>query len=86
MSTYLLAFFVGRFDHKEATTTSGLLYRAWARPESVQQTAVALDVGAKTIVNYENYFGIDFPLTKQGTNNFYTHLRCCLYCPDCKFI
>lgn len=66
MSTYLLAFVVGQFDHTENRTSSDLLYGAWARPESVEQTKLALDVGIKTIINYENYFDIPFPLPKQG--------------------
>ena len=41
-------------------------YRAWARPESVHQTKVALAAGVKIIDYYEDYFGIDYPLPKQG--------------------
>ena len=66
MSTYLLAFIVGDFEHKEKYTDSGLLYRVWAQPASLEQTNMALDVGVSTIVNYEKYFGITFPLEKQG--------------------
>ena len=43
-----------------------LQYRAWSTPDAVNQTLTALDVGTKTIFNYEQYFGIDFPLPKQG--------------------
>lgn len=67
MSTYLLAFVVGQFDKTQGVTVNNLRYGAWARPKSVDQTKVALDVGVKTIVNYEKYFGIKFPLPKQGT-------------------
>ncbi|XP_052782181.1 putative aminopeptidase-2 isoform X1 [Mya arenaria] len=65
MSTYLLAFVVGQFKNTQGTTSNGLIYGAWARPQSVEQTKVALDVGTQTIVNYENYFDIAFPLPKQ---------------------
>ena len=43
-------------------------YRAWARPESINQTRVALKAGTTIIDYYEDYFGIDFPLPKQGYN------------------
>lgn len=41
-------------------------YRAWARPQSVNQTSVALKAGIQIIDYYEDYFGIEFPLPKQG--------------------
>ncbi|KAH3881118.1 hypothetical protein DPMN_005040 [Dreissena polymorpha] len=66
MSTYLVAFFVGQFNKNVADTERGLLYGAWARPQYIAQTQLALDVGRKTIVNYEDYFNISFPLPKQG--------------------
>ncbi|XP_053377176.1 aminopeptidase N-like isoform X1 [Mercenaria mercenaria] len=65
MSTYLLAFVIGQFNKTENRTAHNLLYGAWARPQSVDQTHVALDVGINTIVNYEKYFGVRFPLPKQ---------------------
>ncbi|XP_060551724.1 aminopeptidase N-like isoform X2 [Ruditapes philippinarum] len=65
MSTYLLAFVIGQFNKTQGVTKNGLKYGAWARPESVSQTHVALDVGVNTIYNYEKYFDIPFPLPKQ---------------------
>lgn len=46
--------------------THCLQYRAWARPEAVNQTEYALSVGTKILTYFENYFGIPFPLPKQG--------------------
>ena len=68
MSTYLVAYVVGEFEHVEATTDNDkLLYGAWARPRAVNYTREALGVGVNTIMNYEKYFEIDFPLPKQGS-------------------
>jgi len=66
MSTYLLAFIVGKFEKINGTTSNGLTYGAWAIPKSIDQAKEALDVGTKTIANYEKYFDIPFPLPKQG--------------------
>lgn len=41
-------------------------YRAWATPETVDQTALALKTGTDTLTFYENFFGIKFPIPKQG--------------------
>lgn len=43
-------------------------YSAWSTPESYNQTELALDVGMTTITYYEEFFGIAFPLPKQGVN------------------
>lgn len=67
MSTYLLAFFFGMFEHTQTKTSTGVLFRAWSRPESLEQTEVAKTVGSKTTENYEKYFNISFPLPKQGS-------------------
>lgn len=44
-------------------------YRAWARPEAVNQTEYALSVGTRILTYFEDYFGIPFPLPKQGTSS-----------------
>ena len=43
-------------------------YRAWARPEAVNQTEYSLDVGVHVLTYFEEYFNISFPLPKQGNN------------------
>lgn len=65
MSTYLLAFIVGDFNHTSNTTKNGVKYGIWSTPESVNQTSFALDVGIKVLTFYEDYFNISFPLPKQ---------------------
>ncbi len=67
MSTYLLAFIVGDFEHIEKTLrrSSGqgdVLVRVFATPGKKEQGKFALDVAVKTLVFYEDYFGIPYPL------------------------
>ncbi|CAL1548719.1 unnamed protein product [Lymnaea stagnalis] len=65
MSSYLLAFIFCDFTYTSGITQNGILYRAWSRPEEVNSTLYALDVGMKIITYYEHFFQIRFPLRKQ---------------------
>lgn len=64
MSTYLLAFATGEVAYKEAKTKRGVIVRTYATPDNVAMTQFALDVAVKTLEFYEDYFGIDYPLSK----------------------
>ncbi|KAK7497083.1 hypothetical protein BaRGS_00011613, partial [Batillaria attramentaria] len=65
MSTYLMAFTVCRFKSIEANTTRGYKFIAWSRPQSVNQTHFALDVGTAVMPYFDDYFGIPFALPEQ---------------------
>lgn len=65
MSTYLVAFLVSDFRHLETITATGIKVRMWAPPSQVEQGTYALEVAAKTLTNYDNFFKIRFPLPKQ---------------------
>ncbi|XP_071508532.1 aminopeptidase N-like [Diadema antillarum] len=65
MSTYLLAFVVGYFNYTQAYTENGVRYRVWSRPDAVESTRYALDIGANITTYFEEYFNIPFPLPKQ---------------------
>ncbi|XP_053387121.1 aminopeptidase N-like [Mercenaria mercenaria] len=65
MSTYLLAFIICDFQYVQATTTNGVRYRAWSRPEAISQTPYSLDTGVKILTFFEDYFNISYPLPKQ---------------------
>jgi aminopeptidase N len=64
MSTYLLAFVFGDLKYLEATTTSGVIVRAYATPANVNYTKFALEVAVKCLDFYNQYFKIDYPLPK----------------------
>ncbi len=62
MSTYLLAFIVGRFEFIHAKTRSGVLVRIFVTPGKKHQAEFALDAAKKCLEFYEEYFGIPYPL------------------------
>lgn len=64
MSTYLLAFVVGEYDHVEATDSDGVLHRVYTPVGKKEQGQFALDVSVKTLPFYKNYFNIAYPLPK----------------------
>jgi puromycin-sensitive aminopeptidase len=62
MSSYLLAFIVGHFEHLKGKTKSGVLVRVFTTPGKKHQAAFALECTIKCIEFYEKYFGIRYPL------------------------
>ncbi|XP_057304865.1 puromycin-sensitive aminopeptidase-like [Hydractinia symbiolongicarpus] len=64
MSTYIIAFIVGDFDHVESTTDSGVLVRVYTSAGKANQGRFALEVATRTLMFYEDYFGIPYGLPK----------------------
>ncbi|MFA6520259.1 MAG: M1 family metallopeptidase [Candidatus Paceibacterota bacterium] len=62
MSTYLLAFIVGDFEHIKSKTRNGTLVRVFTVPGKKHQARFALDCAVKTLEFYEKYFDIKYPL------------------------
>lgn len=62
MSTYLLAFIIGEFEHIETRTKEGTLVRVFLTPGKKHQAKFALECAAKTLVFYNKYFDIPYPL------------------------
>jgi puromycin-sensitive aminopeptidase len=62
MSTYLLAFIVGHFEHIETKTKTGVKVRVFTTPGKKHQAKFALETAAKVLEFYEEYFGIPYPL------------------------
>lgn len=62
MSTYLAAFIVGKFEHIETKTKSGVLVRVSTTPGKKHQAKFALETAKKCLEFYEDYFGIPYPL------------------------
>lgn len=62
MSTYLLAFIVGRFDYIEAKTKEGVTVRVFTTPGKKHQAKFALDIATKTLSFYTKYFGVPYSM------------------------
>ena len=62
MSSYLLAFIIGHFEHVEKMTKEGILVRVYVTHGKKEQAEFALDVAAKLMTFYHDYFGIAYPL------------------------
>ncbi len=62
MSSYLVAFIIGHFEHIEKKTKRGVLVRVFCTPGKKHQSAFALECAVKCIEFYEKYFGIRYPL------------------------
>lgn len=64
MSTYLVAIVVGEFDFIEESLDNGILARVYTPLGKTEQGRFALEITAKTLPFYEEYFGIKYPLPK----------------------
>ena len=65
MSSYLLAFVIGELHKKSAHTKSGVEINVWATPAQNENTLdFALDIAARSIDFYDEYFGVKYPLPK----------------------
>lgn len=62
MSSYLLAFIVGHFEHIEETTPEGVRVRVYVTPGKKKQAKFALKTASRIMSFYHNYFGISYPL------------------------
>jgi aminopeptidase N/puromycin-sensitive aminopeptidase len=63
MSTYLLAWLVGDFKCSKGKV-DGVAIRACATPDKGKLTRFALDAAKQTLKDYDEYFGIKYPLAK----------------------
>lgn len=66
MSTYLVAFVVCDYQHIRAVTKRGVSVAVYAPSDLLSQAQFALDTATKMMDYYESYFGIEYPLPKQG--------------------
>ncbi|MCX6747894.1 MAG: M1 family aminopeptidase, partial [Candidatus Nomurabacteria bacterium] len=62
MSTYLLAFIIGDFEHLETKSKNGVQVRVFTTPGKKHQAEFALSCAVKTLDFYEEYFNIKYPL------------------------
>lgn len=65
MSTYLLAWVVGKLHSKTAKTNDGVEVSVWATPvQPTESLDFALDIAKRSIEFYNDYFGVPYPLPK----------------------
>lgn len=64
MSTYLLAFVVGEFDHVETRTAEGVAVRVYTPVGKAEQGRFALEVASRTLSFFQDYFEVAYPLPK----------------------
>ncbi len=62
MSTYLLAFIAGDFEHIQKKTKEGVLVRVFTTPGKIRQAEFALLCAVKTLSFFTEYFKIPYPL------------------------
>lgn len=65
MSSYLLAWVTGELHRKTTTTQGGVEVNIWATPaQPIESLDFALDIAARTIDFFDEYFGVAYPLPK----------------------
>nr|QBI71870.1 puromycin-sensitive aminopeptidase [Plutella xylostella] len=64
MSTYLVAVVVGEYDYVEKTSRDGVLVRVYTPVGKSKQGLFALEVAARVLPYYKEYFNIAYPLPK----------------------
>lgn len=63
MSTYLLAFCVGEFDHVATKTKNGVALRVFSPPGRAEHGKFALDAGARALDFFDSFFGVPYPVS-----------------------
>jgi puromycin-sensitive aminopeptidase len=61
MSTYLVAFIVGRFEASAPVTADGVPLRVWAVPGKSRLAGFALDIGKASLEHFSRYYDIPYP-------------------------
>lgn len=64
MSTYIVAFAVGKFDYIEGRTAEGVQVRVYTTPGKSALGRFSLDIATQTLSYFNEYFDIPFPLGK----------------------
>ena len=64
MSTYLLAWVVGKLEYQEKFTHDGIAVRAYATPANKAKLGYALDEAVRYLEFFNDYFDVPYPLAK----------------------
>lgn len=63
MSTYLVAFVISDLMSFKYNS-SGNMFTVWSRPDAIDQTRYAINIAPVLISFLQDYFRIDYPLSK----------------------
>lgn len=74
MSTYLVAFVICDFANVANYTKSGIKVSIYAPSKMISQANYALRISIKILEYYEDFFGVGYPLPKQGKDVWRRHL------------
>jgi Aminopeptidase N len=66
MSTYLVAFVVCDYKHITKVTQKKLSVSVYAPVDMISQADFALSTASDAMDYYEDFFGVPYPLPKQG--------------------
>ena len=66
MSTYLVAFVVCDYKSILNRTNKDILVSVYAPDELLPQAKFALSIATQMMDHYDEYFGVPYPLSKQG--------------------
>lgn len=64
MSTYLLAWAVGKFDYIQSKSKNGVLVRVFSPPGRAEHGRFGLNAGVKALDFYDDFFSVPYPLPK----------------------
>lgn len=70
MSTYLVAFVVCDYNHTDTKTSKNISVSVYAPTDLLPQASFALSTATKILEHYEDFFGVPYPLPKQGEKLF----------------
>lgn len=66
MSTYLVAFVICDYSHISEQTEKGVSISVYTPPPFVSQANFALETAIHIMDYFEDFFGVPYPLPKQG--------------------
>lgn len=66
MSTYLVAFVICDYKSIMNHTAKNITVSVYAPNEMLPQASFALSIATQMMDHYEDYFGVPYPLPKQG--------------------
>lgn len=66
MSTYLVAFVICDYSHLNNQTERGVSVSVYTPPPFISQASFALKTAVHVMDYFEEFFGVPYPLPKQG--------------------